>query len=108
MKTMVEVFCQQVNTLGGRPAMRYRRAAGGWEDISWCQYGSAVNEVAWGLLALGVQPGDRVGLLSSNRPEWLFADIGTLAAGAVTVPIYPTLIPSGVEHVVGHSEMVVV
>ncbi len=61
-----------------------------WHTITWGDYGTAVDETAAGLIGLGLEPGDRVGLLSANRPEWHVADVATLSAGGVTVPVYPT------------------
>ncbi|NUQ01792.1 MAG: AMP-binding protein, partial [Armatimonadetes bacterium] len=58
---------------------------------SYAWFGEEVEVAACGLLAAGVQPGDRVVLLSENCPEWFVADCAILAAGAVTVPIYPSL-----------------
>jgi long-chain acyl-CoA synthetase len=59
--------------------------------------------LAVGLRALGLEPGDRVGILATNRPGWHVADIGSLAAGLVTVPVYPTNAASQVGYVLGHS-----
>ena len=71
--------------------------------MSWAEYGASVREVAAGLAALGVEGGDRVGILAANQPRWHMADIGILAAGAVSVPAYPTGAASQVVHVLGHS-----
>ena len=57
-----------------------------------------------GLRALGVEKGDRVAILSENRPEWAFADLAALAAAAVDVPIYATLTPSQVLYILNDSE----
>lgn len=105
--TIVDTFFEQVQKFGDSPALRRRVGQGEWQAISWRQYGAEVNRVSWGMLALGVKPGDKIGILSSNRPEWLYTDIGSLAIGTATVPIYPTLIATQVEHVVSHSEMTV-
>jgi long-chain acyl-CoA synthetase len=67
------------------------------------EYGAAVREVAAGLVALGAGPGDRVGILAANQPRWHMADIGIMAAGAVSVPAYPTGAASQVAHVLGQS-----
>ena len=74
-----------------------------WQAVSWAEYGSAVREVAAGLVALGIEAGDRVGILAANQPRWHVADVGILAAGAVSVPAYPTGAASQVAHVLGHS-----
>ncbi len=55
---------------------------------------------------MGVLAQDRIGILSENRPEWAMADLGILAAGAVTVPIYATLPAKQIEYIVNDSEMI--
>jgi long-chain acyl-CoA synthetase len=70
-------------------AMREKRL-GIWQDITWADYAEQASLVAHALTALGVRPGDRVAVHSENRPEWLFADIGTVAVRGITVGLYPT------------------
>jgi long-chain acyl-CoA synthetase len=67
-----------------------RRADSGWTDVTAAELGRQVTGVAKGLLAAGVRPGDRVGLLSKTRYEWTLVDFAIWTAGAVTVPIYET------------------
>ncbi|MEE4349730.1 MAG: AMP-dependent synthetase/ligase [Pacificimonas sp.] len=62
----------------------------GWDTISWNEAARRVAQIAEGLLANGVKPGDRVMIVSENRPEWCLADLGIMAAGAVSVPTYIT------------------
>src|SRR4051812_8428096 len=73
-------------------AVRYKRD-GAWHDVSFAQLGEIVSETARGLIDLGLQPGDRVALLCSTRPEWTYADFAITSAGGVVVPIYPTNSP---------------
>lgn len=67
------------------------REAGKWLPISSREFGRSVARTAHSLHAWGIRPGDRVALLSENRPEWPMADIACLLLGAVTVPLYTTL-----------------
>jgi long-chain acyl-CoA synthetase len=67
------------------------RQAGKWLPISSHEFGASVARTARALKAMGIRPGDRVALLSENRPEWPTADIACLLLGAVTVPLYTTL-----------------
>src|SRR5262249_55018365 len=67
---------------------------GHWKPISASDFGFTVRSLSLGLNGLGIQPGDRVAILSENRPEWAMADYAILCAGAWSVPIYPTL-PAG-------------
>src|SRR5438045_3394624 len=77
----------QANRLGPRVALRFRRH-GLFSDWTWSRYRAQVEAAAAALIASGVQPGERVGLLSENRVEWLVADLAILAAGAVNVPVH--------------------
>jgi len=61
-----------------------------WIHISATEFVQRVRHIALGLADLGIQPGDRVALISENRPEWSIVDLAILSAGAVTVPIYTT------------------
>jgi long-chain acyl-CoA synthetase len=88
---------------GDAPAVRHK-ADGEWRDVSYAQLGEIVSEVGRGLVDLGIEPGDRVAILCTTRPEWSYADFGITAAGAVVVPIYPTNSPEECEWVAGNSE----
>src|SRR5438477_2105928 len=102
--TIVSNFLHQVERLGDRSAMRHRdRESGDWRDIAWAEYGRAAREVAMGLASLGVARGDAVAVFSPNRPEWHIADIGSMCAGATTVPIYLNDATAQVAYVAGHS-----
>src|SRR5712691_2187378 len=105
--TIVSTFHSQVERLGDRRAMRYRRD-GEWRDITWREYGNRVREVAMGLVSLGVERGDAVAIYSPNRPEWHVADIAAMCIRARTVPIYLNNAPAQVAYVLGHSESTVV
>jgi long-chain acyl-CoA synthetase len=83
-------------------ALRYADAAG-WQRISYPALGQGVRQLAKGLIALGVNPGDRVAILSNTRAEWTLADFGALCAGAVVVPVYQTNSPEECQYVLEHS-----
>ena len=84
---------------GERPAQRFKRD-GVWRDLTYAEQRDIAREVALGLVALGIRPGDRVCVLSETRPEWVQAEFGIAAAGAVVVPIYPSSSP---EFPISHS-----
>jgi long-chain acyl-CoA synthetase len=90
--TLIQIFLDSVQTYR-KPAQFMRRAGGGWESIPAERALQDVQNLALGLASLGIEHGDRVGLLSENRYEWALCDLATLSLGAVTVPIYPTLTP---------------
>src|SRR5215218_5260968 len=87
----------------GSPAIRYKQD-GEWRDVSYAELAEAVSEVGRGLIDLGIEPGDRVAILCTTRPEWTYADFGITSAGAVVVPIYPTNAPEECEWVASNSE----
>jgi long-chain acyl-CoA synthetase len=99
--TIIEAFRANVRRIPERPAMR-RRTPAGWEILTWADYGQAVAEVTAGLADLGIGPGERVAILSHNRVEWHLADIGALANGGVTVPLYPTSSAEQVGYILDH------
>src|SRR5262249_30356071 len=84
-RNLVELHRTQSERLGPKPALRHR-VYGLYRDTTWTEYGETVRACAAALVDAGIKPGDRVGLLSENRPEWLFADMGIMAAGSVNVP----------------------
>ena len=83
-------------------AMRVKRR-GIYRDISWAHYRTQIEAVCFGLRALGLTPGDRVVILGDPCPEWLFAEMGTLAAGGICYGIYPTSSPAQVASLLAHG-----
>ena len=86
---LVTMFFQQAERKGDRPFL-HSKGGEGWSSISWSEAARRVARIAEGLSDAGIEPGDRVVLVSENRPEWCLADLGIMAAGAVTVPTYTT------------------
>lgn len=89
--------------LGPRVALRFKQN-GLYRDLSWSAYRQQADRAAAGLIELGIEPGDRVALLSENRAEWLIADHAMLSCGAVGVPLHAPLAPKQVEYQVAHSD----
>jgi long-chain acyl-CoA synthetase len=85
-----------------------RRVASTWTPVTWREFAEQVCDIAAGFIAAGIQAGDRVGLMSRTRYEWTLVDYAILAAGAVTVPIYPTSSLEQVEWILGDSGAVAV
>jgi long-chain acyl-CoA synthetase len=85
-----------------------RRAGEGWHDVSTTEFLHEVRGVAKGLVAAGIEVGDRVGLISKTRYEWTLVDYAIWFAGAVTVPIYETSSADQVEWILGDSAAVAV
>jgi long-chain acyl-CoA synthetase len=86
---LVSMFFQRAEENGDRPFL-WHRAGGKWVSRSWTRTALEVSALAAALTRLGIKTGDRVMLVSENRPEWCIADLAIMAAGAVTVPTYTT------------------
>ncbi|HJT96136.1 MAG TPA: AMP-binding protein, partial [Mycobacterium sp.] len=74
-----------------------------WQEVTWSDYWNNAELVGHALLALGIEPGDRVAVHSENRREWLYSDIGAVAVRATTVGLYPTNPPAEVAYLLSHS-----
>jgi long-chain acyl-CoA synthetase len=98
-RTLNDIFFGAVDAYDGRAALFRRKVAGAWEDISTREFADAVQDVSVALAEYGVRAGDRVAILSENRPEWAMADYACLALGAADVPIYPTLPGKQIEYI---------
>src|SRR5258708_4945615 len=100
--TSIESFFATAARLGERLCWKY-----GSQDISWSEAARLVRRVARALISLGVKRGDGMSIGGPNRPEWVEADLGAIAAGAVPAPIYPTLTAEQAVYIAAHSEAVV-
>jgi long-chain acyl-CoA synthetase len=76
---------------------------GEWKKYSIEQYIETANLISYGLIALGLQKGDKVATIAGNRPEWNFVDMAVLQAGAIHVPIYPTISESDYNYILNHA-----
>jgi long-chain acyl-CoA synthetase len=101
-RTIPELFLQAVERHDRADFMRYK-AGGDWALIPAREFREEVELAAHGLIALGVRPGDRVALLSENRPGWALADLAALSAGAWSVPIYTSLTSDEVQYILEDS-----
>jgi len=89
-KNLVQIHEWQAQQLGPHPALRYKRLDT-WHDLAWDRYRADALACAAALIDAGIQPGDRVGLLSDNCIQWLIADMGILTAAGVNVPPHAAL-----------------
>ncbi|MCX6245266.1 MAG: long-chain fatty acid--CoA ligase [Bacteroidetes bacterium] len=78
---------------------------GAWVKYSIRQYREIVDNISYGFLALGIQPGDKIAQISPNRSEWNFVDMAVLQVGAIHVPIYPTISESDYNYILNHAEV---
>ncbi len=90
--TLVTLMDRNAERFGSLPALRWA-ADDGLRTLSWAAYRQRVREVSAGLQSLGVEAGDYVGLMSTNRPEHVMGDLGALYSGAAPVSFYKELAP---------------
>ena len=103
-RNLVDMFLDQADRRGDRPCVWSKPEKGKtYRPVSWRSVAEQVTKLAAALKALGIQPGDRVALVSESRPEWLIADLGIMAAGAVTVPTYITNTERDHDHILRDS-----
>ena len=100
--TLNELFFSAIEEFDKPDAVQYKKA-GRYTPISHREIERRVRHAAIGLSTLGVKPGDRVAILSENRPEWAIADYACLTSGVTDVPIYPTLPPDQIAFILNDS-----
>src|SRR5918995_3687648 len=100
-------FLERVAKSAQREAFRYPEGDT-WRSVSWKQAGEDVSRIAAGLLALGVQAEQRVGIVSGTRYEWILADLGIMCAAAATTTVYPSTNAEDTTYILGDSESRVV
>lgn len=96
-------LCLTASLRHGKADALNHRSEGQWVNISAAEFVEQVKNVALGLAALGIRPGDRIALLSENRPEWSIADLAILSLGAINVPIYTTQAVDQIEYILADS-----
>ena len=99
---LVTMFFRQADQFGERPLLWHKRK-GSYAPLTWREVAVQVCMLARGLRSLGAIPGDRIALLSENRPAWLVADLAIMATGAVTVPAYTTNTEADHLHILDDS-----
>src|SRR3954468_596057 len=105
--TMADLASAAAERFGDKPAIR-QKAGDSWEERSYAQVGEVIDELAQGLIDLGLGAGERACILANTRPEWVYASFAISGAGGVVVPIYPTNSPKESQWVAGDSEAKVV
>ena len=100
---LVSMFLSRAALRGDRPFLGYKYDSE-WYTISWAETARRVAGLAKNLKTMGLKKGDRVMLVSENRPEWCIADLGIMAAGCVTVPTYVTNLERDHQHILDNSQ----
>jgi long-chain acyl-CoA synthetase len=101
-RSLPAMFFEQADRLGDKPFLWAKRD-GVYQSLSWTSAAYDVRRLAVGLRSLGIGRGERVGLVSENRPEWIIADLAIMSAGAITVPAYVTHTIEDHRHVLDNS-----
>lgn len=91
-----------------RDDLLVRKSGGQWHPVSTEEFFRTVNELSLGLMELGVKPGDKVAIVSTNRPEWNYADFAIAGIGAASVPIYPTMGDADTAFILKDAEVKIV
>src|SRR6202011_3157045 len=96
------MFFEQAERLGDKPFLWAKRDEQ-YQPVTWAETARDVRRLALGLRSLGIGRGERIGLVSENRPEWIIADLAIMSAGAITVPAYVTHTVDDHRHVLANS-----
>ena len=91
-----------------KPDLMLFKQGGSYTPVSTQEVYDRVKAISLGLRGLGCRPGDKLVILSENRPEWVWTDLANLGLGGVTVPIYPTLVPEQIRYIIDDSDAKVV
>lgn len=101
-RTIPDMFWHRVEGRRDKILLRQKKF-GVWRAVTWKESGQVVREVATGLMALGLEPGDRVSIASNTVEEWLFTDFAVMSAGGISSGIYPTDAANQVEYLLSDS-----
>lgn len=99
---LVTMFFDRAAQYGSEPFL-WHKVDGKYESLSWADVNTRVVALARGLLALGIEKGDRVVLVSENRPGWLVSDVAIMAAGGISTPAYTTNTSADHKHILEDS-----
>jgi long-chain acyl-CoA synthetase len=108
LDTLTQIFFGAADRFRDRPVALRVKQGGRWLPLSHAELLKQVHAVSSGLLELGIRPGERVAILSENRPEWAISDFACLAARCVDVPVYPTLPAKQVAYILRDSGAVAI
>jgi long-chain acyl-CoA synthetase len=105
--TLAQLLVHSVTSYPKPDFMLFKKA-GAYAPISAAEFGDGVRHLTLGLRALGFEAGQKLCILSENRPDWTMTDFATLSVGGLTVPIYTTLVPEQIRYIVDDSDAAVV
>jgi long-chain acyl-CoA synthetase len=102
--TLPRLLATQAQRLGRRQAALREKKYGIWHEVTWAEYAARVRAVCLGLAGLGLERGDKVAVISGNRPAWPYVELAAQALGAVPLGIFVDALPEQIRAVLDHSE----
>ena len=99
-----DLLSRMQNQFAGKPDVLAGKEDGKWRLYSVQEYIDNCNWVSYALLSMGIKKGDKVAIISNNRPEWNFTDFGISQIGAISIPVYPTISSEEYTYILGHVE----
>jgi long-chain acyl-CoA synthetase len=107
IETISQLYLNTVKTYV-KPDLLLHKVGGAYVPISTAEFDAGVRATALGLASLGCRRGDKIVILADNSPQWIMTDFADQCLGAVTVPIYPTLVPEQIRYIIDDSDASVV
>ena len=101
--TLIAMIEDSIQKHANKPALAYKQKGDTYQDISYSDFGDSIQQFSNGLRSLGVEKGDRIAIISENRPEWAISDFSILKIGAINVPMFSTLTAAQVGYILNDS-----
>ncbi len=105
---LFDIVARSKAKYSGKEAVLAGKDDGQWKKYSSEEYFENVQNISYGLIQLGVKPGDKIATILNNRPEWNFLDMAIMQIGAIHVPIYPTISQDDYRYILNHAEVIYV
>jgi long-chain acyl-CoA synthetase len=106
--TLATTFFKRASELQAAPAVQFKEGRNPYQSLSWTEFSGLVKEIAYGLASIGVERGSFAAIFSPTSHYWVAADIGIMATGAASVPVYPTSSQADIEYILSNSSSSVV
>jgi long-chain acyl-CoA synthetase len=103
-KTLPQLLLAQALRQGPHKVALREKKYGIWQEVTWAEYAARVRAMCLGLVRLGIERGDKVAVISGNRPAWLYVELAAQAAGAIPLGIFVDSVPDQVRSILDHSE----
>jgi long-chain acyl-CoA synthetase len=103
-QSLPALLLRNAERFGNRQVALREKEYGIWQSVTWQHYLAHVRDFSLGLISLGLKPGEALGIIGDNRPEWVYAELAAQAAGAIPFGIFQDSILSEVAYIIDHSE----